>query len=389
MNDAVFPSGRRLRRRRPPRGQVLLRTSAVALLCAVFPQLAGPDGTVPGGPGHAMRAAAVPGPQVPAMPGPQLPAAPGPQVPAAPGPHAWMLDPTPALGTAARGLGQAVPLSAALVRPLAPAITPPTTLAVVTPPRAEPGPRMTVPERVAQRIPLPVPRPAGLVAQAESPRLALRAAPALRSLAARRTQTARVEAAAEAERSFFDTVFGARPEPEPAAPRTTLAYASADPSLDPGPRRALERAPAVGAGTAVYDITAQTVTLPSGERLEAHSGLGEAQDNPRHVHRRMRGATPPGTYDLTEREALFHGVRAIRLNPVGGSAAIHGRDGILAHTYMLGPSGASNGCVVFREYPRFLQAFLRGEVRRLVVVAGGRGDAGPSFAENLFGRATR
>lgn len=124
------------------------------------------------------------------------------------------------------------------------------------------------------------------------------------------------------------------------------------------------------AGTAVYDITARTVTLPSGEVLEAHSGLGEAMDNPRYVHLRMRGSTPPGTYTLTERERLFHGVRAIRLNPVGGSAAIHGRDGLLAHTYMLRQPGASNGCVSFRDYNRFLQAFLRGEVRRLVVVAG-------------------
>ena len=109
-------------------------------------------------------------------------------------------------------------------------------------------------------------------------------------------------------------------------------------------------------------------------------------DNPRLVHVRMRGATPPGTYDLTEREALFHGVRAIRLNPVGGSAAIHGRDGILAHTYMLGPSGASNGCVVFKDYNRFLQAYLRGDIRRLVVVAGYKGDAPASLTAKLFGR---
>ncbi len=34
--------------------------------------------------------------------------------------------------------------------------------------------------------------------------------------------------------------------------------------------------------------------------------------------------------------------------------------------------GASNGCVVFRDYDRFLRAYLRGEVRRLVVVAGNR-----------------
>ena len=79
--------------------------------------------------------------------------------------------------------------------------------------------------------------------------------------------------------------------------------------------------------------------MPNGERLEAHSGLGEKIDDPRFVHVRMHGATPPGTYDLTEREKLFHGVRAIRLNPVGGSAAVHGRAGLLAHTYMLGPNG--------------------------------------------------
>ena len=57
------------------------------------------------------------------------------------------------------------------------------------------------------------------------------------------------------------------------------------------------------AGTAVYDITARTVTLPSGEVLEAHSGLGEAMDNPRYVHLRMRGSTPPGTYDADRARA--------------------------------------------------------------------------------------
>jgi hypothetical protein len=45
-----------------------------------------------------------------------------------------------------------------------------------------------------------------------------------------------------------------------------------------------------------------------------------------------------------------------------------GRDGMLAHSYMLGSSGQSNGCVVFRDYSAFLSAFQRGEVKRLVVV---------------------
>lgn len=119
--------------------------------------------------------------------------------------------------------------------------------------------------------------------------------------------------------------------------------------------------------TAIYDITARTVYLPSGRRLEAHSGLGDFMDSPRHVHVRMRGATPPNVYNLTLRERPFHGVRAIRLNPLDGSR-MYGRAGILAHSYMLGPNGQSNGCVSFRDYPEFLNAYLRGEISRLAVV---------------------
>jgi len=36
---------------------------------------------------------------------------------------------------------------------------------------------------------------------------------------------------------------------------------------------------------------------------------------------------------------------------------------------MLGPNGQSNGCVSFSNYSAFLNAYLRGEVDRLVVVA--------------------
>ncbi|MBV9631710.1 MAG: DUF2778 domain-containing protein [Xanthobacteraceae bacterium] len=119
--------------------------------------------------------------------------------------------------------------------------------------------------------------------------------------------------------------------------------------------------------TAIYDITAHTVYLPDGRRLEAHSGLGEFMDNPKHVRIKMRGPTPTNLYKLTMRERVFHGVRALRLNPVN-EARMHNRDGILAHTYMLGSKGASNGCVSFKDYPIFLDAFLKGEVTRMVVV---------------------
>jgi hypothetical protein len=134
--------------------------------------------------------------------------------------------------------------------------------------------------------------------------------------------------------------------------------------------------------TAIYDITARTVYLPNGRRLEVHSGFGDLMDNPRHVHVRMQGATPPNVYNLTLRERLFHGVRAIRLNPVDGSK-MYGRAGILAHPYMLGPNGQSNGCVSFSDYPEFLNAFLRGEVTRLVVVERLEGAPGKFAAGRL------
>jgi len=119
--------------------------------------------------------------------------------------------------------------------------------------------------------------------------------------------------------------------------------------------------------TAIYDITAHMVYLPSGRRLEAHSGLGEHMDDLGAVNQRSVGPTPPGIYDLTMRERSFHGVDAIRLNPVD-NGQMHGRDGILAHPYMLGPNGQSNGCVSLKDYNEFLAAFRRGEFNRMVVV---------------------
>ena len=132
-------------------------------------------------------------------------------------------------------------------------------------------------------------------------------------------------------------------------------------------RRAEAALPGDDGRTAIYDIAAHTVYLPSGRRLEAHSGFGGLRDDPGHVQAKMRGATPPNVYNLALRERIFHGVRAIRLNPVD-EGRMHGRDGILAHSYMLGPDGQSNGCVVFRNYSEFLDAFRNGEVARLAVV---------------------
>jgi Protein of unknown function (DUF2778) len=146
--------------------------------------------------------------------------------------------------------------------------------------------------------------------------------------------------------------------------------------------------------TAIYDIAARTVYLPNGRRLEAHSGLGSHMDDARYVNLKRLGPTPPNTYKLVMREEPFHGVRAIRLIPVG-DGKMFGRDGLLAHSYMLGPDGQSNGCVSFSDYPAFLDAYLKGEVDRLVVVEhlatapGPKTASGwlPEFIKDLFRRS--
>ena len=154
-----------------------------------------------------------------------------------------------------------------------------------------------------------------------------------------------------------------------------LAFASADASVTGSIIDTRSQNPMMGGAppydrqTAVYDISAQMVYLPDGTRLEAHSGLGSRMDDPKSSHVRMQGVTPPHIYELKPREALFHGVPALRLTPIGGEEKIYGRDGLLAHTYMLGPNGQSNGCVSFKDYYAFLDAYKNKGIRRLAVLA--------------------
>ncbi|QUS40760.1 DUF2778 domain-containing protein [Tardiphaga alba] len=168
--------------------------------------------------------------------------------------------------------------------------------------------------------------------------------------------------------NIFDKLFGGKsPQSGP-----VLAYAGSDGGVLPNGQDATSASPEptdMDRLTAVYDITAKRVYMPDGTKLEAHSGLGSRMDNPAYAHERMRGVTPPHIYDLKPREALFHGVAALRMTPLGGESAIYGRNGLLTHSYLLGPNGDSNGCISFKEYDKFLQAYRRGEVRRVVVVA--------------------
>lgn len=192
---------------------------------------------------------------------------------------------------------------------------------------------------------------------------------------------AAIAKAAVAAKSDVPALF--KREPEPTASPTVSSYALASVAPEEvsptakaiGSLKALLSPGTVDDGpipeadkrTAVYDIVGATVHMPNGTKLVAHSGHAHRMDNPKYINVKNWGPTPPNVYRLTMREALFHGVRAIRLNPVDEDKML-GRDGMLAHSYMLGPRGESNGCISFQDYPKFLAAFQRGEVDRVVVI---------------------
>jgi hypothetical protein len=188
---------------------------------------------------------------------------------------------------------------------------------------------------------------------------------------AQRAKNAILSIASSDRKSMVEKLWGK----EGSSRNPVLAYASADAGSVTGSIAPREQNPMLGGSppydrdTAVYDITAHTVYLPDGTKLEAHSGLGSNLDDPHSARIRMRGVTPPHIYTLKPREALFHGVAALRLTPIGGEEAIYGREGLLAHTFMLGANGDSNGCVSFRDYNAFLSAYHNMGIRKLAVVA--------------------
>ncbi len=225
---------------------------------------------------------------------------------------------------------------------------------------AIPLPAIPDSSNLVRDVPLPAPRPADLKSAGLDPKIA---APTRMPKDKTVDQpTVAPPAPGGGVAGLFDKIFGSS---QPSGP--ALAYANPQDGLGLPSARDTAPTPPSDRTTAIYDISAKTVFMPDGTRLEAHSGLREMLDDPRYVHVKMRGATPPAVYDLTLREKLFHGVQAIRLTPV--NSTVHGRVGLLAHTYMLGPNGDSNGCVSFRNYDAFLQAFMRGNVKRLAVVS--------------------
>jgi len=224
-------------------------------------------------------------------------------------------------------------------------------------PKAKESAKEAAPAQVALNVPPPA-KPAAKSAGASVRDMAQRAKAAVLSIASNDKPT------------MVEKLWGKQP-----SHGSLLSYASADASVTGSLPDTKSQNPMLGGAppydkqTAVYDISAKMVYLPDGTRLEAHSGLGSKLDDPRSSSIKMMGVTPPHIYELTPREALFHGVPALRLNPIGGEGKIFNRVGLLAHTYMLGPNGDSNGCVSFKDYYAFLRAYREQGIKRLAVLA--------------------
>lgn len=157
------------------------------------------------------------------------------------------------------------------------------------------------------------------------------------------------------------------PQAEPPEPQAQPSEPGILDKLFGDPDRAAKAVLAAHPNTVLYDITKRVVYMPDGTKLEAHSGFGEWLDDPDSMHRKNVGVTPPNVYAVSFREKPFHGVRALRMKPVG-DGKMYGRDGILAHSFLLGEAGASNGCISIREYDTFLKAFEDGQFKQIIVV---------------------
>ena len=220
-----------------------------------------------------------------------------------------------------------------------------------------PKPKQAAPAQIAMNVPAP---------PARSPESGKAAGDTVSDLA-QRAKAAVLSIVSGERTSITEKLWGKQEQRG-----SLLSYASADASItgsiDQKPNPALGGSAPYERDTAVYDISAHMVYLPDGSKLEAHSGLGSMLDDPSSAKIRMHGVTPPHIYELTPRESLFHGVPALRLNPIGGDDAVYGRSGLLAHTFMLGPNGDSNGCVSFRDYNAFLNAYRNQGIKKLAVV---------------------
>ncbi len=134
--------------------------------------------------------------------------------------------------------------------------------------------------------------------------------------------------------------------------------------------------------TAIYDISAATVYLPSGEKLEAHSGIATCATIRAMLTRRC----------VALRHRALISFRCVKAYSTGSKQCVCSQPMVAirttatacwrTHTCCAGQD--SNGCVVFKDYARFLRAFKRGEVNRMIVVTSMSSSSKPARIASIF-----
>ena len=120
--------------------------------------------------------------------------------------------------------------------------------------------------------------------------------------------------------------------------------------------------------TAVYDLSAHTVYLPNGTKLEAHSGLGDRLDDPNHVNERMRGATPPHLYETRAAGGFVPRRAGLASKSHRRRRYFRPRRSTRPHLYA-GPELGIPTAACRSRTTTDLRAYQNGEIRKLAVVA--------------------
>ena len=118
--------------------------------------------------------------------------------------------------------------------------------------------------------------------------------------------------------------------------------------------------------TAVYDISARVVYLPDGTSSKPIRAWGTPSTIRATKRARSRPDAAP-SLPVGAPRRLVPRRSGPAPQPDRGRRSLRPA-GLLAHPFMLGPNGDSNGCVSFRDYEAFLKAYENGQINKLAVV---------------------
>ena len=232
----------------------------------------------------------------------------------------------------------------------------------------EPVDRKLTSSSISQSVtnaPVPPRRPAELRLSAiqTAPQAALR-----RPVAANTTSA--VAPAVSDNRSLIEKMFDQRPASGPQASGPALAYAVPEGGVTGIARSVISGGQSgYNRRTAIYDISAHTVYLPNGATAGGAFGSRRRDRTIRaSCMKECAGRRHQMFTSLLRANSFFMGFKRCVSNP-SARAIFSDAPDFWRILICSCANGASNGCVSFKNYDAFLQAYQNGEIKHLAVVA--------------------